>query len=325
MSDKKSGMTPRPYLTRARKIMSASILTATLVTLLSFLGQVLWVAELSTHFRMQLVVGTIVLCVLAAVFRQSKSALLAGVLAAVNLAYLIPYITPGPRDAQATPMSFRMLSVNVNLRNSNYGRLRDLITDLRPDIVGLSEVDRGWAEALRELDYPYRILRTEDGAYGLALFSRLPLRELEHSPYRQDGYQTAILAEVEIGGRETTFVFAHVRAPSSPAKTRLRNRQLEELATLFRADDHHDEILLGDLNITPWSPYYDVLESGTGIVNAARGIGYRPTWPAHPALLRIPIDHCLLSEGLNVVSIRTGPAIGSDHLPLIVDVSVATH
>ncbi|MGH8195796.1 MAG: endonuclease/exonuclease/phosphatase family protein [Woeseiaceae bacterium] len=318
-------MTPRPYLTTAEKVTRASVLAATAVTLLSFLGQVLWVAELSTHFRMQLVVGSIVLCILAAVFRQPRSALLAAVLAAVNLAYLMSYVMPGPRDAQATPVSFRMLAANVNLRNNNYGPLRDLIADLRPDIVGLSEVDREWAEALRELDYPYRILHTEDGAYGLALFSRLPLRELEHSPYRQDGFQTAILAEVEIGGRGATFVLAHVRAPTSPAKTRLRNRQLEKLATLFRADRNHDEILLGDLNVTPWSPYYDVLESGTGIVNAARGIGYRPTWPTRPAFLRIPIDHCLLSEGLNVASIRTGPDIGSDHLPLIVDISVATH
>jgi endonuclease/exonuclease/phosphatase (EEP) superfamily protein YafD len=67
-----------------------------------------------------------------------------------------------------------------------------------------------------------------------------------------------------------------------------------------------------------------VLEAGTGLVNATLESGLRPTWPTRPALARIPIDHFLLSDHLNVASIRTGPDIGSDHLPLILDLAVDT-
>lgn len=79
----------------------------------------------------------------------------------------------------------------------------------------------------------------------------------------------------------------------------------------------------GDLNFTAWSPIYGELESDTGLISAAPSNGYRPIWSTYPAILRVPIDHRLLSEGLKIERIRTSPDIGSDHLPLIVDIAVA--
>jgi endonuclease/exonuclease/phosphatase (EEP) superfamily protein YafD len=38
--------------------------------------------------------------------------------------------------------------------------------------------------------------------------------------------------------------------------------------------------------------------------------------------LMIPIDHCLVSPQIRVTGMRTGRAIGSDHLPIIVDMMV---
>ena len=48
----------------------------------------------------------------------------------------------------------------------------------------------------------------------------------------------------------------------------------------------------------------------------------RATWPSGLILLRIPIDYCLVSEGIGVMDVQVGPDIGSDHFPLIVDLLV---
>ena len=79
-------------------------------------------------------------------------------------------------------------------------------------------------------------------------------------------------------------------------------------------------IVAGDFNTTPWSPYFRDLVAAAGLRNAAEGHGYVGTWPAWfwPAL--IPIDHVLLKGPLVATSVRRGPAIGSDHFPIIADV-----
>ena len=38
--------------------------------------------------------------------------------------------------------------------------------------------------------------------------------------------------------------------------------------------------------------------------------------------LGIPIDQCLVSRGIQVANVRTGNDVGSDHLPLIVDLAI---
>jgi endonuclease/exonuclease/phosphatase (EEP) superfamily protein YafD len=39
-------------------------------------------------------------------------------------------------------------------------------------------------------------------------------------------------------------------------------------------------------------------------------------------VLGVPLDHCLISNGLAVRARRLGPSIGSDHFPLVFDVAI---
>ena len=78
-------------------------------------------------------------------------------------------------------------------------------------------------------------------------------------------------------------------------------------------------LLLGDLNITLWCSHFKRLLRASGLRDSSQGRGVLPTWPVDLPILLVPIDHCLHSAGIYITRKRTGPKVGSDHYPLMVD------
>src|SRR5690606_26425268 len=116
------------------------------------------------------------------------------------------------------------------LRNDNYAAALDMIAAEAPDVVGLAEVDAAWVAGLSALKarYPYSVERPQEGAFGLLLYSRFPIRETEGSPLVQDGIQAAISVETELLGEPVNLVVAHLMAPMSGARAELRNAQIKK-------------------------------------------------------------------------------------------------
>ena len=98
----------------------------------------------------------------------------------------------------------------------------------------------------------------------------------------------------------------------------LDNEQLASVAEQLQAIGG-PKLLVGDLNTTMWGASYRDFAESTGLHNTRRGFGLAPSWPTHLPFAMIPIDHCLVSDNLVVLDTRTGPDVGSDHLPLIVE------
>jgi endonuclease/exonuclease/phosphatase (EEP) superfamily protein YafD len=73
------------------------------------------------------------------------------------------------------------------------------------------------------------------------------------------------------------------------------------------------------LNLTPWSPWWDALLEAGQLIDSRKGFGVHATWPANVWALMIPIDHVLVSQEVRVRRRRLGPALGSDHRPVVVD------
>ena len=59
-----------------------------------------------------------------------------------------------------------------------------------------------------------------------------------------------------------------------------------------------------------------------GLTDAALGSPFRSTWISRVPLLGLPIDHVLVGRGLVPLVRRVVDDIGSDHLPVVVDLAV---
>ena len=195
----------------------------------------------------------------------------------------------------------------------------------RPDLLVAQEVDQRWVNELDVLkgEYPFAERAASGGGAGIALYSRLPLEHSEVIHLRSD-LRPAIAARVNVGGAVVSLLTVHPRAPLRPKHFELRNELLLAGADFTRTLPA-PKILIGDLNTSPWSPYYSDLIRRAELMDARKGFGLRPSWPTFMplgAVSMIPIDHCLVSPDIQVSGVRTGDGIGSDHLPLIVEVEV---
>ena len=112
----------------------------------------------------------------------------------------------------------------------------------------------------------------------------------------------------------------HPLAPTTEERAALRDAQLR-FAANWAADRSGYYMVVGDLNATPWSWPFRHLASVGDLRNSQNGFGLQPSFSTMSnVIFRVPIDHLLHSESIRVRDRRLGPALGSDHFPLIVDV-----
>ena len=114
----------------------------------------------------------------------------------------------------------------------------------------------------------------------------------------------------------------HPRPPEDAAKTAARDALFVELAAMVSRETL-PVVVIGDFNATPWSYAFRDFSAETGLVNSQKGYGLAATWPTGLPITLVPLDHMLHSESLTTVERDIGPDLGSDHLPLTVEVSLA--
>jgi endonuclease/exonuclease/phosphatase family metal-dependent hydrolase len=124
--------------------------------------------------------------------------------------------------------------------------------------------------------------------------------------------------ELESRGVRFTLIAAHLALPIGPKGSSARNRQLTILARQLRGLAQ-PVMVVGDFNLTPYSPFSADFVTHSGLRDCSRGRPLEPTWPAWFAPLWIQIDRCFVSRDIDVARHAAGPALGSDHYPLVID------
>lgn len=285
-------------------------------TVVSFVP--LWPCSLLEHFRVQLLLGGLLVAGAAAAVARIGWFDAAACAVLVTACLLAPDLARS-RPAVGEGAELRVLLLNVLRSSTSYPEVRALIDAERPDVVALVEPDARWLAALAPslAAYPFRIEHLRSDNFGIALYARHPLRGgAEHL-----GEYPSLVAVLEHPAAPLSILLTHPIPPVSPDAAASQEHQLAAVAR--RASELAAPcVVMGDFNATPWSRLFARLRAETGLCDSRAGFGAHTTFPADSTILRIPIDHVLVSCAIGVRDRRIGPAVGSDHLPVIVDLVV---
>lgn len=291
------------------------------------LGGVFWFFDLFSHFPLHFFWLGLV-CVLLLLFSARKLyALIPGIVVFISLGLVLPIYFQGPQkiptatDAvnQPTYNELGVLFMNVHASNTDYDAITAEINRFDPDILCVAEASATAAKQIAAQNEQFTTLEYVEGGgvFDMALLSKHAPSEFVPSTFgRQD--IPALLSTYEVDEQKLNIICAHPVPPVSATSTQDRNQHVDGLAQ-WVSSQSNSTVVIGDMNLTPWSPNFAVFIDESGLRDARQRYGYHGTWPTWlPRSLRIPIDHTFVSEDMTVVDRQVGKKVGGDHLPVYI-------
>jgi endonuclease/exonuclease/phosphatase (EEP) superfamily protein YafD len=285
------------------------------------LGRYGWMFDLVSHFRLQY----LLVCIVVLVFALRRHSIWLVLAALISLLWNAQIVYPFHRTAEIAGTSqekpLRVMIFNVMANNENHVAAIEHVLNADADIVCLLEVDETWHSSLEPLrvKYPHRVEEMNDGDFGIACFTRLPLQSHQVRRFAAWGLPSIVL-NLDHLGRKLTFIGTHPIPPMSPLDAHAWRDQLAGIATLVAGLSSEVEVILaGDLNATPWCEGMRLLRDQSGLDFHSRDPVWPPTWGLNLPMM-IPIDHVLVKGGLIAEKRTIGPAMGSDHRSVTVEI-----
>ncbi len=292
----------------------------------SMFGLESWMGELAASWRPHIVIATLIVAVLCLAFsRRWIAGLLVAVALALGADVLWSGLVSGQAEARAVfdeePPMARVMFANVLRVNPSLADLMDWLEEKDPDVLVLTEVGAAHVEQISDAmrDYDYRMLEPRHHAFGMTIYSRIPIVERSFETLTTDtlseGGPITLIVWLETGQGVLVVAGVHPFPPSRSVSMDERDGQLNAAVDLlWQIDD--PMVVVGDYNATPWSPVLRRFAESLEL----HGFNISATWPVWFGFAGIPIDHALVSEELLIGNLEVGPNIGSDHRPVVVDV-----
>lgn len=233
----------------------------------------------------------------------------------------------GPRQRGATGgRTLRLVTLNLWDQCDDVDTLADEIVGYHADVVLVQELTPQHFRRLEAMSafrrFTWSLIEPRFGAHGMGLWSKYELADA--SLWDLDGIPQVRASLRVPGSPPIAFLGIHNVSPVRKSFRRWRT----SMARL------HDEarraprplIMAGDFNATAdHGPFRALLD--TDLRNASSGSWWegQNTWPNGrwfvPPLVRL--DHVLVSSELRVSGCRVGKGRGSDHRPVIVEITFA--
>ncbi|PQO31370.1 hypothetical protein C5Y96_13600 [Blastopirellula marina] len=295
------------------------IVLLAVATLLTGFARIYWVWDLLANLRVQQVLVAVVLMAICAIYRR-------WVWLTIPLACFLvhaPWFLPGLERVGGSPDVRQVISVtvcNVLTSNRNFDAAMKDILSAEPDVLVVLEIDSAWAaeiEAATNADYAYRVVHPDDyGNFGIGLYSRYPIQHSQS--FRLNEGIDSIEAVVDVKGAPYRIIGTHPLPPTGNRNFRSRNEHLRMLADRVQHPQPDYQglptIVMGDFNLTPWSPFFRDFERASGLRRAEHFANVTPTWYVQPIFpLGLSLDHIFISDDLTYWGREVGGPIGSDH------------
>lgn len=307
-------------LTLVKGTVLFGLVSVCVLTVVTFTGRYIWLAELLTHFRIHYLGLSIAALVFLLWKGERKQQIFALLVTTLNFFPVAPYLLASQPEspsleAEASERTFYLY--NVQMYNRNYEDLRKSLEQADSDLCLIIEATPNLGDFFKsfETQYPHQILNLKSGSSGFALLSRYPFAQSQ--VLKHDQIPDMLSIKINFPEQQLTLIAGHPYPPIREDLAQSRNETLALLAQKAAAESG-PVLLAGDFNCTPWSPFFRDLIRDSGLRDSMRGYGILGTWPSRlPACLRIPIDHVLYSSEIRPVSRKIALEAGSDHLPTV--------
>ena len=302
------------------------VLVPIVVFIASLLGRQFWVSEVICNFRAYILVALLITGPLLFLLKR-KLLTIAWIGATLwSMVGTASVFLPASQTAISSndTQTIKIMSFNVLGSNQQYDDVIAEINRHDPDVLIVVEYANLWHAALERIHaaYPHRLQEPRWHGFGIAIFSRLPIVKKTVSPTAGSRFDSPLVAAtVNVGDRALRIAGVHFLSPRDRLRLDIRNQQIRETGHLLSSDSV-PTILVGDFNCVPWSPFLSNFLARTEYRDSRQGFGYDATWHANRGFLRIPIDHAFVSPQVQVHNRTVGQSAGSDHFPVIVEVSV---
>jgi endonuclease/exonuclease/phosphatase (EEP) superfamily protein YafD len=323
--------TPRwnpPVLLWLDRLGGVGLVLVNLATLAGCFATAWWVLDLPTQFTVQFVLAQAIGLAYFLARHRRWPVLMTLPFMVINLVPVSRYYMPAaPATAMAAP-SLRVMTLNLWAKNDRSDLVEKLVQAESPDVVLLVEATPRWHALLQGVRarYPYAVPVSDDWNLPSMLLSRWPVKDARVLPLGSRGKPTivATICPPQTGDAAASCALViglHTDRPQSAEGAAARNSQLADLAGFIAQRPERRVIVMGDFNLTPWSPYFRRLLDDAGLHDSAIGRGVRPTWFSRLLPFGLPIDQVLLGPDVTVVDRHVGADVGSDHLPVIADLA----
>lgn len=216
-----------------------------------------------------------------------------------------------------------ILVSNVLTPNKKYQKLLDLVQYWDPDILLTLETDKVWEEKLSviEENYPHTVKIPQDNLYGMHLYSKLELEDIEVKFLISEEIPSIHGNVILRNGEKIKIHCLHPKPPSPTEDDTSTKRDAELLLVGKEVKDHNSTLVFGDLNDVAWSRTTRLFQQISGLVDPRIGRGFYNTYHAGIPVFRWPLDHVFHSKDFALLKLKRLPNIGSDHFPIYIELN----